>query len=180
MAKRTTPPDDVERLAERLHSEYGREITDEDTFNNAFNDYMEELTDKQDKELRDKTFKAFKKKFGIEERARAPAPAPAPAPVMPPVIAEKEAKEYKYIGKSGVKVVYARQDKIKVKGKEQVIYRDRKGHYVSVKRVKEKMNIKLVSKEEQRIRREMSAKEIDKLIERLEAIKPKARRRRAK
>ena len=59
--KRTTPEDDITRLAENLNRNSSG-IVDKDTFDIAFDNYMVDLTPEQDSTLRTKVFNEIRKK----------------------------------------------------------------------------------------------------------------------
>lgn len=62
MGRRVTPQEEFDRFAERLLNQYPG-IENEDEFNNAFDNYMEELTPGQDGELREKSWGYIKDKI---------------------------------------------------------------------------------------------------------------------
>ena len=64
MAKRKTPTDDVERLAERIWQFSGGRIIDRESFDYAFDKYLEDedLNRSQDSKLRNGCFDALRQK----------------------------------------------------------------------------------------------------------------------
>ena len=63
VVRRKTPPEEYDRFAERLYSDYGGDIEDKKTFDKAFNDYMSSygpLSTAQDTTFREEAYKAMR------------------------------------------------------------------------------------------------------------------------
>jgi hypothetical protein len=131
-SKRVTPPEEIERLAERIHSEFKDKIDDKETFNQAFEDYLEvTLTPKQKTTLRQKTFSEYAKlepdvRRVVKKRKKRVVRRKVPV------------KEFEIIGKQKGRIVFARKITIKVRGKSQTRYIDKRGRYVSIKKSRKK------------------------------------------
>jgi hypothetical protein len=131
MGRRTTPPEEIERLAERLMSAYPN-IDSRIKFDLAFDDYMEVMNDRQDTTLREKTFERLRQVKPSIKREKRPKKEEQ----------QRLRKEQKFersgkqvIKSTGrIKVVFARQDFITLKERRHVIFRDRKGRFVRVVR----------------------------------------------
>lgn len=123
MGKRGTPVEEVERLAQRLLTAYPS-IRDRNTFDRAYDDYMEVLNENQDNVLRKKVYNevlAQRPKIKKEKR--------------PDVKKQKEIvkkQTFEKTGKIKNKVVFARQGFVVIKGQRVTTFRDRKGRFVRV------------------------------------------------
>lgn len=138
--RRKTPETDVERLAERIYNFYGDTITDKDSFDNAFDEYISELTQGQDKKLRKDVYKEYKKNY-IKVRER---------PRRKIKVKPKIKRELTVLGKVKRTIVYAEPTSVVIKGREVRKFRDRYGRFVKVKQeVKDKYYI-YVKKEKKR------------------------------
>ena len=120
--KRITPPDDLDRLTENLNNNFGRKITDRESFDKAWDEYLGDehgLSNKQ----KDKVWKniadikqldrAIKNVQATQRKAR-----------------QISKSELSYLTTVKGKRVYARKEFVKVKGKSVVRYRDAKGRFV--------------------------------------------------
>jgi len=159
--KRYTPPDDIERFAENLWNNAGgaANVKDRDSYDAFFNKYMDDTyTSAQDRTLRDKAFNVLVKRYGVvDEKLFSDAGGKNllldRKKTAKTVVATREeylkkgaqrsdlagfdtAATFKRKGMIRRKVVFARADRVNVKGKWQVRYRDRKGRFVSVKKVR--------------------------------------------
>ena len=125
---------DIERLAERIWRESQGRITDWETYNYQYDQYLDfEHTDKQDEELRKQTFDAIcarhpkvnpVKRFKKEQDQRR-------------YETVKKQSEYTYIGTVRGKIAYAKQFTLVRKwpdGRTRIItqYRDTKGRFVRI------------------------------------------------
>jgi hypothetical protein len=155
MARKRRPSpteDELRRIAEAIYNldTYHR-IADFESFEDAWNDYLEDSDIVRRKDLKDETFGYYIEnnpdvKDTRKQRRKLP---------------QKEAKEYRKMLKKGImmpsgipsrgkrlleytatiriegttrrKVVFAEKTSVTIKGKKQTVYRDAKGHFVSIK-----------------------------------------------
>ena len=144
---RTTPEEDIDRLAENLWNTYGENIEDIDSYNKYFDEYMGELTHKQDTKLRKKVFE------NVRERHKSVVPERLERKVGRPtkgteILEDKRVKpKFVHLRYVKNKVVYAREDKLTyiIKEKEitRIIYRDRFGRFTSSKTLRERQKVKI-------------------------------------
>ena len=125
MGRRFTPIEEIDRLSERLMSAYPK-ISNRVEFDLAFDDYMQVLNENQDKILRNNIWKKLlSKRPNIKDARRT---------------TDKQEKiaigEIKFDkpGKVKNKVVFSKQDFVRIKNTKVIVYRDRKGRFVKVKR----------------------------------------------
>ena len=119
--KRETPETEINRLAERLMNVEGANITDRKSFNESYDTYMtsnEDLTSKQELELRSKVFTRIRQQH----------------PDIPFSRDDEERIEpkfkFNFLGTKKGKPVFARKSFIMIKGKKFQRLRDSKGHFV--------------------------------------------------
>lgn len=132
---------EIERLAERLYNFYGDEITDKESFDNAFDNYISELTLEQDKKLRDNVYDIYKRRYlKVVKKPRRKI-----------TIKPKIKRELIVLGKVKKAIVYAEPTIVVIKGHETRKFRDRYGRFVKVKQeVKDKYALKKEKKEKEK------------------------------
>lgn len=163
MPRRKTPEEDYDRLAERIQNEYGRYIKDKESFEVAYEKYLDDLPEDHNlfnKDIRDKIFDKIassKKLLTKENLFREAGGKDLQRDRMQDAKKiVKTKKEYRQQGANRVdlegydtkqafnarfnkagrihgRVVYVRQDAIKVKNRSQTVYRDRRGRFASLK-----------------------------------------------
>ena len=127
---RKTPVEEEERVAERIYNEFREDIGNRDEFEKSFSRLIE--TSKKDMtvsqlEFMDSAFKKYVDKYALP-------------------IAEKRLKKEGRIERAAIearrltipakikgKVVFSQEIKIKIRGREYIKFRDRKGRFASVK-----------------------------------------------
>lgn len=134
MAKRITPPDEIERVRERIFTSHRRKIADRATFDMAFAKtmMMSDLTDKQRK-FRDDVFNSYKKEYGIATQ-RELTELRKDRKEFERDILRASKGEFSIPAREKGRIVYARKDSVRIRGKPVVRYRDKKGRFVSIKR----------------------------------------------
>lgn len=132
--KRTTPEDDIDRLAERVWQRGRGKIRNRDDFDAVFDSYLTQggkgLTKQQRLDLRDSTFSKIQKRHsGVSsERGKDTSQRKelfASAGRVP------SREEYVHPGKVGKRTAFLRRTIITFKksGKQRTVYRDSKGHF---------------------------------------------------
>lgn len=136
--------DDLNRIAETLrNTDAEHQIKDKNSFNEAWLDYFEGNTEGLggDMELRDRCFKIYATEY--EDRLLTTSFEGLPRRQVGvfrreirefPQRPEKPKKEFNVPTKEKGRVVYARRETVKVRGKEQVRFRDRFGRFAKVKK----------------------------------------------
>ena len=126
VTRRITQEDDADRLAERVYNYTNGNIKDRNGFDQAFNDYMGEINQKQDTKLRKEVFDRMTSKHSgiIRERFKA---------TRKPVQAGKKTNIFNVLASTRGKVVYAHRTYVKVRGKRQVRLRDKLGRFAKAK-----------------------------------------------
>lgn len=132
---RTTPEDDIDRLAERVWRRGKGKIQNRADFNRVYDTYMSEKTAHgagSNTELKDSVFKSLQRSH--RSVSSSTATTQKRLKVFGEVAKRPSDLEFNVLGKVKGRTVYARATRIKRKdGREPVVYRDRKGHFVSVK-----------------------------------------------
>jgi hypothetical protein len=137
MAKRRkTPEDDFERLAERMYSQrFAGQISDKETFDNAWNSYFKGEHPKAS--LKKRVFETLVDKYDVSPERVSPERKElrkAVKKVKKEKISRAKPDEFEFIGRQRGRVAYARRIEIIFMGKTAVRFIDAKGHYVSVRR----------------------------------------------
>lgn len=144
---RTTPEEDIDRLAERIWQDYGDNIEDIDSYNTAFNEFFnlqvgEKPTKKQDTILRKEVFKSMQEthKSIVEEHLYPAKGRPKKAEHFED---KRKKRQFTYLGyiydrKTHIsKKVFTEKETLtyKIKDKEikREILRDRLGRFASEK-----------------------------------------------
>lgn len=145
--KRVTPEEDYKRLAQNVLGQFPKIRSDSDYYK-AFNSYITNVDDQATfHKMRNKSYRHFEKilkKKGIKiEKTDAKERQLQTNKLLTTGILSRQTtaevrKEisYRYLGYVGKKVVYARRDTIKIKGKKVDRYRDKLGRFVSLRRRK--------------------------------------------
>lgn len=127
MAKRITTEDDIRRLSERINTFSEGAITDKTSYDRIYNDFMgDDLSAKQNKMLRNDVFKSLRERFPnriSEQRLRRETPTK-----------EAPKRDFSQVGRVKGKVVFGRIAKFRIKGKPVTRFRDKKGHFISIKK----------------------------------------------
>ena len=133
MAKRTTPPEEIERMLERMHNFHSKDIHDKSSFKLAFSKEVDlsdnELTEGQ-KWFRNQIFSAYKTIYpeGLEEQKEI-------KEFKEPTAEKKEKPKRVFDTPARVKGQIVRSEKIYVivHRKRLVRFRDRKGRFASTR-----------------------------------------------
>jgi len=155
VSKRRTPEEDFDRFFERFFNEFPF-IKDRETFDKAFNEYLEMgVTPEQDEILREQTWNRIKdsSSFNLHKEADGKDLSKDRQHEAKKVVdtvqqykkkgatrtdlrgfdTPKKRKNFDVVGKVAGKIVYAHSEVIQYKKGKQIKYRDRKGRFVSVK-----------------------------------------------
>ena len=141
MAKRITPEDDFKRLAERLFSRFGNQITDRETFDFFYEKFLEKADPNNkifDKKFKDKVFDEFVKRKPLPKPPKKPPKKIVPRRV-PTIKPKVPPREFPLTGKiidietKRRKIVFARKTFVTVREKRQIRFRDKLGRFVSIK-----------------------------------------------
>ena len=129
MVRRKSPDDkDFERIAESLAQlDYKNKIKNRDDFNNALSEYMGtngENILKNEKSV-DKIFNSFV--FNNPQKITTPDAINETKPLNTETKL-KIKRDYRYLGRSGKRIVYLRKSNEYRDGQKVIIYRDRNGH----------------------------------------------------
>ena len=131
--RRTTDQDYI-RLAENIKNQYGRRISDRDSFDFAYNKYLAGEKIAQQPGFRDKVFRGYRQVSPKTSPRRERPEMRQATKLQEKSEALKAGEGYIHTGQVKGKIVKARKDSVKVKGKTQVRYRNRKGQFVSIRR----------------------------------------------
>lgn len=149
--KRRTPEEDPTRLAENLWLNYGNEIIDKRSYQMAMTKYLGTIQPTQ-KKLIEKTFTELRNKHKnvyegdiYKEAGGTDAGFPGDKAKTAKTIVKTRQQfkkmrarkvdlaNYDMPGKVGKKVVYAAKTVYTYKGKQRIVYRDRKGRFASIR-----------------------------------------------
>ena len=132
--KRTTPEDDINRLAERIWQRGRGKIRNRDDFDAVFDSYLTQggkgLSKQQRQDLKDSTFKKIQKRHsGVSAERGKDTTQRKELFASAGRVPSKE--EYSIPGKVGKRTVFLRRTIITFKksGKQRTVYRDSKGHF---------------------------------------------------
>lgn len=134
--KRVTPEDDYRRLAERVWrrgKQDGLVIKTKADFLSVYQSYMRNAPNRNDESLRDNVFGEVQKRHpGVSSSVKT---SKERVEVFYEAGAKPSAAEFNVLGKSGGRTVYARRTVVKFvkRGVVRVVFRDKKGRFVSVK-----------------------------------------------
>lgn len=147
--KRTTPPDDSDRLAENLYN-YDRNIIDRPTFDDAYDRYLEDSPEAiNNQELREQTFQSLTENYSTinnenlhkkaggknlkqDQRKNAKTIVKTRGQYIKQGATKVDLQNYDTIAKRKNAIIFARETKITRKnGKSHIRLRDAKGRFVT-------------------------------------------------